>query len=237
MNKAISIPDYWVELDKRLMGISGEEFGIVENKLLLTYLSRINARDRSTREVVFRKKDFERAIGIKDHIKKDAMLRYTKNMMRPVEVSISPAEKELDPTLVRRLITLFDRSDLREDKDGYKIVMRASESAMEYFFDVEKLGYLKYKLMNVVRLKNMYSIRLFHHCFNNLNLGKWEVSLDKLRQVLCVGNAYPTFKEFRRNVLDPAVADVSLSSDISVAFEAVKKGNRIVKVIFSAERK
>lgn len=89
------------------------------------------------------------------------MLRYTKNMMRPVEVSISPAEKEIDPTLVRRLITLFDRSDLREDKDGYKIVMRASESAMEYFFDVEKLGYLKYKLMNVVRLKNMYSIRLF----------------------------------------------------------------------------
>lgn len=52
MSKAVSIPEYWVELDKRLMGISGEEFGIVENKLLLTYLSRINARDQSTREVV-----------------------------------------------------------------------------------------------------------------------------------------------------------------------------------------
>ena len=56
-------------------------------------------------------------------------------------------------------------------------------------------------------------------------------SLEEIRlRIDC--DKYPNFKDFRVNVLEPAMEDINTYTDIKVKYEAIKTGRKITDIEF-----
>lgn len=65
-----------------------------------------------------------------------------------------------------------------------------------------------------------------------------DVALDDLRKLLNLGaKQYPRYSNFRQHVLIPAQDEINLRSDISVAFEGLKRGRSFNAVRFHIQKK
>ena len=104
---------------------------------------------------------------------------------------------------------------------------------------VEKGGnYTQYELWNVLSLKSKYSIRLYELFRSYAYQSKKEFEIDRLRGLLCVEN-YARYPEFKRWVLDKAIAEINQYTDLKVSFKPVRTGraHKITSVIFYITKK
>ena len=98
--------------------------------------------------------------------------------------------------------------------------------------------YTQYELWNVLSLKSKYSVRLYELFRSYSYQHKKEFDIDELRALLCVEN-YSMFGDFKRRVLDKAIAEINKYTDLKVSFEPVSIGreHRVVGVIFYISKK
>ena len=87
---------------------------------------------------------------------------------------------------------------------------------------------LKYALA----LRNAYSMRLYDFLKQYQTVGHRDFTLDELRELLGIKDKYPSFRDLRRRVIDPAVSEVSSKTDIQTHYEQFKSGKRVTKLRF-----
>ena len=104
---------------------------------------------------------------------------------------------------------------------------------------VEKGGnYTQYELWNILSLKSRYSIRLYELFRSYAYQNKKEFEIDRLRGLLCVEN-YELYHDFKRRILDKAIAEINQYTDLKVKFKPVNKGksHKVTSVIFYITKK
>jgi plasmid replication initiation protein len=62
--------------------------------------------------------------------------------------------------------------------------------------------------------------------------GTREIQVDELREMLAIGNKYPKWGEFRRNVIDKAVEEITQHSNLDMSYGIRKSGRKVVAVQF-----
>lgn len=122
-----------------------------------------------------------------------------------------------------------------------RIAVRLDEDLQKYV-----LGYLEnytqYELICTLPMKSAYSIRIYEllksYCFQNKNEEKKmsfhkqrEFDLEELKHKLMCDH-YVRFVDFRRRVLDVAVREINLYTDLEVRWEPRKTGKRVSKIWF-----
>lgn len=99
-------------------------------------------------------------------------------------------------------------------------------------------GYTSYILQSVLPMKCKYSIRLYEILKAKIKGGirlEWYYSLDQLKHMLeCT--TYKRYPDFRRKVIEPAVAEINKYSDIMVDCYTTEKRN-ISKLYFTITNK
>ena len=60
----------------------------------------------------------------------------------------------------------------------------------------------------------------------------FQISVKELRYVLHLGNKFPEFKEFKRNILTPAEKEINEKSDIFFKYDTIKTGNKVTDLVF-----
>lgn len=195
--------------------------------LLLRYMiKQIKPEDKPEQNYTITIKAFCQIIGITDggrnyhDIKKN--LNLIDNQTRWLE-SVDTIER----------IKWFNRLRIRK-KDG-TIEYSFHESITEYLFNLihSKEGYTKYHFDEIVVMDTKYGIRLYEFVREHLNAGHRYVNIpiEDLKGILG-GTNYKTFKDFRRNILDKAIAEVNQYSIISVKGEGKpKKGERVYSYV------
>ena len=139
--------NYIVSKSRPLLSLSKSELSLYELKVLDTYLSRINSRNPDERTVIFDKGEFEALFDYAD-IDLTAMKVHLNNL-QSLKVDISTSERETDN------IVLFERAKAVQDQyKMWQVELTCSQSAMKYFFNIENLGYLRYKLLHILQLKS-----------------------------------------------------------------------------------
>lgn len=129
--------------------------------------------------------------------------------------------------------------------------IKLDEDMVPYLFDLKE-KFLSYGLKNILNMKSQYSIRLyellksihdqkgsFDHR-DKLTKSKdpfvidWEVYIDELKKTLMVDKikTYENFAGFKRKVLEPAIKEINLLTDINVEYEPITKGRKVVKIQF-----
>lgn len=96
-----------------------------------------------------------------------------------------------------------------------------------------KGNFYQFTFHSIIAMKSVYGIRLYKFLKSIYYKGRDPAfDLVTLKGYLDCAEKYREYKNFRRRVIDPALADINKYSDLQVEVEPIKTGNRITGIIF-----
>ena len=167
-----------VQKSKPLMELWNSDLSLAEFKILDTYLARINSRKPDKRVVVLEKGEIEKALGV---------TKISADNLADRLIRLGQGIKIADPTKKSGFRIMWILEEVKAEVDDYgqwKVTLEANHKALQYFFNIEDLGYFRYKLRSVAGLTSRYSYVLFMYLEDNRFRKSWEIDVDKLRKVL-----------------------------------------------------
>lgn len=201
-----------------------------EFKILDAYLARIDSHHPENRIVHFEKGELEDLLGVQQIKAKELRERIDH---LAVMVTI---EDDGDP---KRFVSiaLFEKAECIQDDQGmWQVDLMCTPSAMKYFFNIDNIGYLRYKLHAVIHLTSRYSYLLFMYLERNRFRGSWEVKINDLRDFLgCANNYYKSFKCFNNDILKRCKKELEAKTSCRFSYETIKRGRVVTHVHFSID--
>lgn len=219
-----------VQKSTPLQSLAQSELTLSELKILDVYLSRIDSHDPEKRTVQIDKGELESVLGV-TRIPKKELLKRLKHLFQAVEVKDETKPKGF------KLVSLFEEADADPDETGlWTVTLTCTPSAREYIFNIENLGYLRYRLKNIVELKSRYSYILFMYLENNRFRKSWEIKLDDLKELLkCEANRYNQFKFFNAEILGKCHKELNEKTDCRFEYEPIKRNRTVIAVRFTMQ--
>lgn len=220
-----------VQKSNPLMSLSETGLTLAEFKILDVYLARIDSHKPEERFIRLEKGEIEKYLGL-SKINTHDLEKRIDNLFQVVTIR----DKNKANGFVK--IALFEKAVCYQDEDGlWQIDLGASESAMEYIFNVENIGYLRYRLRNIVNLTSRYSYILYLYLERNRHLHlSWEVRLDDLKSLLrCTAERYNQFKFFNSEVLKKCHKELNEKTECHFSYSPIRKGRNVASIRFSLE--
>lgn len=209
------------------------ELTLAEFKILDMYLSRIDSHKPERRQIKLSKGEVEQALGVKKISTQDLKARLKHLMGNVVEVQDKDMKKGF------RLVTLFDEAVAEQDSNGlWEVRLECTQKAMKYFFNIESLGYFRYKLRCVTSMTSRYTYIMFSYLEAHRRMGlSWEVSLDELKRILACDQeeTYKEYKHFNNLLLKKVHKELHEKTECRYSYEPIKKGRSVVSVRFTLE--
>lgn len=215
-----------------LFALWRSELTLAEFKILDTYLSRIDSHKPEKRAVMFEKGELEKMLGVKKINNQDLETRLKHLMGNVIEIPDESMKKGF------RLVTLFEEAIAEQDDYGlWQVKLECTQKAMKYFFNIENLGYLRYKLRCITSLTSRYTYIMFIYLEANRFRKSWDVPLDELKQILDCNKeeTYKAFKRFNDLILKKVQKEMLEKTECRYSYEPVKKGRSVVAVHFEVE--
>ncbi len=147
---------------------------------------------------------------------------------------------------------LYER-DIRRCEQGkvvekmrwvYHIKYREGEGCVELGFSPTVLPHLtklnreftSYQLRQIGGLNSFYAIRLYELMSQFYKIGSRECALDRLRELLDLGEKYPNVKDLQKYVLNPSLDEINAQTDLNVSMAAKRSGRRIIGFVFAIKK-
>lgn len=113
------------------------------------------------------------------------------------------------------------------------IQLEFSQTLIPYLLQLKE-RFTRYQLKNILYLKNKYSIRIYELLkqYENMATDYREFDLDKLKDILMLGDKHSDFRNFERRVLKPATEEINQHTDIRVSYDKLKLGRKITGIRF-----
>ena len=221
-----------VQKSKPLFSLWGSGLSLGEFKILDTYLSRIDSHNPDAREVHFTKGELETALGVQ-RIRQDVLEERLRHLMGTV-VKISDGRKNNGFTM----ITLFSMAIAKKNNstDLWDVTLKCTEEAKEYFFNIDQIGYLRYKIGVITKINSVYSYILFQYLEYNRFRGEWDADLDELKEIMqCSQPSYKQYYRFNDLVLKKCQKELNEKTECHFSYEPIKKGRKVVAIKFTLE--
>lgn len=221
-----------VEKRNVLNELRNNNMTLQELRFFSIYLSKINPWDTSTRIVRFPLDDFRRIMDLGF----DMNITHFKLTVRHIlqQIVEVPNEKGTGYTAFQ----LFKRAKVeKNEKDEWYVEFDAHDDALPLMFDFRN-RYFKYELWNALRLKSPNQIRMYEILKQYENLGKREMEINELRELLGIGkNEYVDrtgWSNFKIRVLDSCQQSLKENTDICYTYERGRtgKGGKWLTIIF-----
>lgn len=209
---------------------------MTKNQLILLdiFLSRINPKNPDKYRVVFKKKDFERILGIK-RIRNEVL----KDLLQELLTTCSIVENPEDDRNFR-LRPLFSEIISYVDKNTNEqiIVMEANMKERWMFFNIENQGYAKHRLENVTRLNSAYAIRMFSYLqFNSFRVS-WNEEIDELKKILSCEKekVYEEYYRFNSLLLKKVCDEINEKTSLKYKYSHKKDSTKIEFTIVQIDK-
>lgn len=238
--KLPKIPDYEgmgkcsdnseIQKSRPLQSLSETELTLAEFKILDAYLARIDSHNKNKRTVRLEKGELEKALGVSE-IKQNDLEKRLRHLFQVIEVKDESKRKGF------KLINLFEEADAEQDDDGlWQITLTCTPSAREYVFNIDNIGYLRYRLKNVINLTSRYSYVLFLYLIDNRFRKSWSIPLDELKTIMnCKADTYKQYYRFNELVLKKCQQELCEKTDISFDYKPIKRGRSVSDIEFTVE--
>lgn len=219
-----------IQKSNPLLSLSETDMTLPELKILDVYLDRIDSHDEEKRTVQFEKGEIEEMLGVSRILKHDLEKRL-RHLAQVVKV-----EDETKPKGFK-LVSLFEEIDAWQDDDGlWQISLTCTNRAREYIFNIDNIGYLRYRLKSVINLTSRYSYVLYLWLEHNRFRRSWETDLAELKALLrCTADTYTQFYRFNDLVLKKSQKEILEKTDCRFSYEPIKRGRAVKAVRFTVE--
>lgn len=222
---------HMVQKSNPLIMLSETGLTLAELKILDAYLARVDSHDPDHRYVRFEKGTIEKYLGV-TQIKPHDLEKRVRNLFQTITIKDKNKRKGFT------LIALFEKAECVQDENGlWQVDLAASASAMDYVFNVENIGYLRYRLKNVINLTSRYSYFLYLYLEKNRHMHlSWDISLEDLKQLLnCTAASYQQYKRFNDLVLRKSVKELNEKTECHCSYKTIRNGKRVWGVRFTLE--
>lgn len=213
-----------------LFALWRSELTLAEFKILDTYLSRIDSHRPERRAVRFERGELESVLGVKKINISDLKNRLRHLMGSVVEIPDNSVRRGF------RLVTLFEDAVAEQDDAGlWQVNLTCTQQAMKYFFNIESLGYLRYKLRCITSLTSRYTYIMFIYLEANRYRRSWTVDLGELKTILnCdAEETYREFKRFNDLILKKTWRELTQKTECQYKYESIKRGRSVAAIQFT----
>ena len=201
---------------KRSMHLTGRE-----KKLVSYMVACISPYDDDFKEYSFPVSRFAEFFNITDkNVNKEYERIATGIMSKPFTV-----ENE------REKFTACWLAEAAYDKKTKEMRFRFTPRLKPYLIRLKKY-YTRYRMINLIHLENCHSEAMYELLKQFENIGQRRIYLDDLRNMLGLGKKYPLYSNLRAKVLEPTVEEINKFTDITVSYEEIKEGRKIVALHF-----
>lgn len=126
-------------------------------------------------------------------------------------------------------------------EDGLTLELRFDPSLQPYLLEL-KGNFTKVEIEQVYQLKSVFSFRLYlllkkHVGWNKVQAGTGfsiEIAVKNIRELLLLGeDKYKLFSDFRKGLIEPAVVEVTRSTNLKIVdVQYLKRGRNVDKIKF-----
>ena len=194
---------------------------VTEQKLIIYLISKLCAEDTDFKKVKFTISEYCDVCGIQKSGREYERIKSSIKQLRDKSYWIKNDKEEI----------LFAWIDTARIVKYEQIELILSEALRPYLLELRK-NFTTYQLINVLCLKSKYSIRLYEIFKSYLWIGKWEVSIDKFREMIYLNDKYKLFKELKRNVIEQSIAEINKYTDLQIEYETIKVGRNVDRLVF-----
>ena len=113
-----------------------------------------------------------------------------------------------------------------------RVEVRFSKDILPYLANL-KGNFTKYRLEAVARLSSSHAVRIYELMVESRykQRGVALIPLDDLRFALQLADAYPVYADLRKRVIEPALDQISIYSDLTIIkFEPKRESRKIVAI-------
>ncbi|MDV7213280.1 replication initiation protein [Azotobacter beijerinckii] len=203
---------------------------VQEQRIILACIGQVRRDEQVTDEVLYSVTAADLAnlagMAVSDAYKelKEAALRLKR---REVRLTQEPNGKGKKPKV---MITGWVQTIFYIEGEG-RVELRFTKDMLPYLTDLQR-EFTRYALSDVAKMTSAHGIRLYEL------LAQWpdghrEVALNDLRRWLQLEDRYPSIKDFKLRVLDPAVAQINEHSPLALTWEQRKTGRKVTHLTFT----
>jgi len=99
-----------------------------------------------------------------------------------------------------------------------------------------KTNFTVIDIRSLLQLKSIYAIRFYEFCKESERLGTFKFEVEKLKDILGLGDRYAKYTDFRKRVINVAQKELQETSDLFFSYEEKKKANTVVLLVFTIHR-
>lgn len=201
------------------------ELTLQEQRCVLYAISKIKPNDTVFQEYTFELSDFYKLCGIHG----DSYTKLKKILQGLADRSWWAT---IDEKGTESLVRWF--STLRTSKRSGKVTIEFHKDMMPFLLELTKENqyYTHYQMKYILPMKSQYAIRLYELLKSyQRNNYQWFFNIEQLKKQLN-GEKYTRFPDFRRWAIEPAVKEINKFTDINIAWEPIKEGRKVIRIIF-----
>lgn len=211
--------------------LRAENMTLQELRFLSIYLSKIDTRDLSTRNVRFPLYDFQNIMGF-GRLNKERLKTSTDSLLQKI-VHV-PDENGRG----MRAFQLFKECHIfKDDNDEWFVEIDAHDRALPLMFEF-KSKFFKYKLWNALRLKSVNQLRMYEILKQWESVGQKKFKVSELRELLGIEkdeySGRTGWSDFKKNVLDSCQQALKANTDLCFTYEKARggRGGKWLEILF-----
>ena len=216
--------------------------GLVEQQIVLFSICRSREEQKglgkdqaglfSDLPVTIRASDFASQFGIGS----DNVYRQLKEAMSALyarSVTIHDTHPETGKPRVSETRWISDKSYV----DGAGLIqITFAPKVIPYITRLES-EFTSYRLEKIGKFTSGHAVRLYEMLVQHLSIGHRELEVKWLREALCLTGEYSVLADFKKRVIDLAVAQINEHSDIEVGYTQRKTGRAVTHLHFKIKRR
>ena len=219
MKNGLSNRNYFRQAPKLVGGKYSLSTG--ESDLVYALLTEIEKDDEDFKDYVFSIKDLEKKIG--KQVNKNQLYKNARGLMEKV-IEIKKDDNKW------KLITWFSYFGY----DNGIITCTIDKRLKEHLLELKQ--YVLADIRQISKMGSTYSKRIYMMCKQSKDFGKFKIEVEELMEILQVPKSLKVYNNFKQRVLEQAIKEINLHSDIEVSYEEKKLGRKISVLIFKIKK-
>ena len=202
--------------------LAKNDLNLQAQRLLRTIISLIRPDDAPGRIYTFNLSEYANLYGIKGKV--------NANLINAAKALIVPIELPIDDGYATSYIS---KIHIRDNE----VMIAFNEDLLPYY---KALNNKQYPLININRFECSYSFQFYDYFI--LQLGnrsecKIEMTVEHMRNWLCLDGKYPMYANFKKRVIEPVLNDLNnkrndSSFNLDVRFSEIKSGRKVAAIEF-----
>lgn len=199
-------------------------YGVAELRTLSYMLSKIKPTDKAGQEYFFSIKEYCQVCGIATKGNNYAIVK--ESLRKLHEGFWLKNEKGHDV-----LYSWIDRAEVSQSKGTFTI--KFDDRIQQYLFNLNG-NYTQYSLIATLPMKSAYSFKIYEILKSYAYKKSVELNVDELKEIL-MAKCYENFKDFRKRVVEVAVEEINMYSDLRISWEPIKESRKVKSLKFEIE--